>query len=268
MDAADLLDQFEAWQNYAALSPRTIGRRRRTVQRFAEVHPDLGSVKPVDIETWLGGLRVEAQSRAQYLADLRAFWRWALDHELLAIDPAARVRPPKFERKGPEPIKTADLIAAIDAAPERVRVMLTLAGFAGLRCIEIARLRFEDADLDAGNLKVWGKGNRHRTVAMHPRIAALFEPGATGPVVSWHGRPVTAGAISDVLADYLHGRGLKSTGHKARHSYGTGLYEACHDLITVGAQLGHSSPNTTKGYVEPSDDSARAAIAKLYESCA
>lgn len=262
---AEYWTQFEAWQRYANLSPKTIRRRERTLLRFAE-HRDLATVTPTEIETWLGSLDIEPQSRGQYLADLRAFWVWALDHEVLTVDPAARVKAPKRPTADPDPIQVGPLMDAIDAAPEREKVMLTLAAFAGLRCIEISRLRLEDVDHAAMTLRVMGKGQKGRTIMMHPRVAAVLPERATGPAVSWRGEPISERTISDRLSVYLHSRGIDASAHKARHSYGTALYAACHDLKTVGKQLGHVSVNTTTGYVAASDEDARAAIAKLYET--
>lgn len=257
--------QFEAWQRYANRSPKTIRRRERTLMRFAE-HRDLATVTPLDIETWLGSLDIEPQSRGQYLADIRAFYRWAIKHDILTVDPAARVEAPKRPSADPSPIPVAALMVAIENAPEREKLMLTLAGFAGLRCIEISRLRLEDVDHDAMTLRVLGKGQKSRTITMHPRVAELLPAGATGPAVAWRGKPISERTISDRLSVYLRRKcGLKASAHKARHSYGTALYAACHDLVTVGTQLGHANIATTRGYVAANDEDARAAIARLYE---
>lgn len=257
-----LPEQFEAWQRYVGLAEGTIYRRRRTLARFS-AGCDLTTARPVDIESWLGQFK-EATTRRQYLGDLRAFYDWAIKHEHLTVDPARVVRPPKQPIGKPSPIDPDVLRAAIDAAPEPERTMLILAGFAGLRCIEISRLRLEDVSHKGGTLRVVGKGDRTRDVTMHPLVAAAL-PVGTGPAVTFRGKPITPRTVSDRLARYLHSRGIDKTGHKARHSYGTGLYEACHNLVTVAGQLGHANIATTRGYVAASDADARAAIAKLYE---
>jgi len=47
----------------------------------------------------------------------------------------------------------------------------------------------------------------------------------------------------------LHGLGITHSLHKLRHAYGTAMYAASNDLRMVQEVMGHSSPNTTAGYV-------------------
>lgn len=103
-----------------------------------------------------------------------------------------------------------------------------------------------------------------RLVHLHDDVLRLVPPDSFGPVVSWRGRPISARAVSARLASYLRTFGIDATGHQARHSFGTALYAACHDLVTVQQQMGHCSPQTTRGYVAANDDDARAAIRALY----
>lgn len=239
-----------------------------SVRRFGERY-DLETAERDDVEAWLGGLRKKSgapltpQTRGMYLADLRAFYDWAVDHEHYLVDPTLKLRRPKRPNYVPRPIPMKALKAAIDAAPARERVMLTLAGFGGLRCAEIAGLKLEDIDHDTMTIRVLGKGQKTRIVRMHAEVAALIPRDQVGPVISWAGKPVSARAVSDRLARYLRRFGIDATGHQARHSYGTRLYEVSHNLLTVSAQMGHSSTQTTKAYVAFSDDDAKDAILKF-----
>lgn len=259
----DLVEQFGNWQLATGLAETTVRRREMTLRRFVPGR-DLAAVKPIDIESWLAQLKVTPQTRGMYLSDIRAFYLWGINHDHFEIDPTVRIKNPKRPNYVPKPIQTKALMAAINAAPEREKLMLTLAGFAGLRCAEIAGLRLENIDHEAKTIRVTGKGNKTRIVHMHDEVAKLIPPDSYGPVVAWRGKPISPRAVSDRLASYLRGFGIDATAHKARHSYGTALYAACHDLRTVGMQMGHSSPQTTQGYVAANDEDARAAIQKLY----
>ena len=219
----DLVEQFSNWQLASGLSPATARRREMTLRRFVPGR-DLKVVKAMDVEAWLGSLKVEPQTRGNYLGDIRAFYRWAIEHDIVEIDPTAKLRNPKRPHYKPRPIEVKDLQSAIAAAPERERLMLTLAGYAGLRCAEIASLRLEDIDHEKKTLRITGKGRKTRIVRLHPRVAALVPPGSRGPAVSWHGKPIGPRAVSNRLAEYLHGFGLAATGHMARHTFGTQLY--------------------------------------------
>lgn len=163
----------------------------------------------------------------------------------------------------PRPIPTSDLQHAIARAPERMRLMLTLAGYAGLRAAEIASLVHEDIDHAAEVIRIRGKGGKTRVVPLHPRVAAVAPKHAAGPVVHWRGQAVTPGTVSANLARYLRGVGVNATGHQARHSFGTRTYAACRDLAAVQEIMGHSSPVTTRLYVAYSPVVAAAAVAAL-----
>lgn len=266
MDDQALIDRWCNAQSARGLSPRTIKRRRSTLERFRKAH-HLATATATDIEDWLAGLDIQSQSRGLYLGDIHTFYVWALRHDHLTVDPTMKVDPPKRKKYEPKPIAKNQLQAAIAAAPERTRAMLILAGYAGLRAAEIASLRCEDVDHEEGHLRVVGKGDKPRVIQMHRFVAELVEPGSSGPVIRHErhqGKGVSPATVSRVLAKYLKtDRRLEASAHSARHTYGSRMYAECKDLLTVGAQMGHSSTQTTKGYVAFSDDRARAAIQAL-----
>ena len=72
----------------------------------------------------------------------------------------------------PRPIGDADLDAAIDGAPPRIRAMLLLAAYGGLRCCELANLDAANVDVEHRRLFVVGKGKRERVVPLHPEVWA------------------------------------------------------------------------------------------------
>jgi integrase len=246
-------------------SPATIRRRKLTMGRFiAGGSFTLATATHHDIGAWLAAMDVQPQTRGLYLGDLSSFYKWAVKHDYLERDPTVKVDRPAKAKYVPKPIPTNQLKAAIAAAPPRVKVMLTLAGYAGLRSAEIADLRCEDFDHEAGNIRVKGKGQKVRIVPLHPLTAALVVPGSRGPVVGWRGEHVTPASVSDAMRFYLKDvAGLDATGHQARHSFGTRMYAESKDLAAVQETMGHASPNTTRGYVQHSPEVARRAVQNL-----
>lgn len=264
MNDQELLDAWYSSMVMVGLSPATIRRRKLTLQRFValdDVH--LATVDHHRIGAWLAAMNVKPQSRGLYLADLAAFYKWAVKHDHLERDPTMKVDRPRKAKYTPRPIPTNQLKEAIDAAPPRVRTMLILAGYAGLRAAEIAGARCEDFDHEAGNLRVRGKGSKVRIVPLNAKVAELVEPGSTGPVVAWRGKPVSPASVSDALRFYLRNQGLDATGHQARHSFGTRMYAKSKDLAAVQETMGHASPNTTRGYVQHSAEVAARAVRDL-----
>lgn len=256
----EVIDRWCNSQGARGLSPNTVKRRRQTVERFERSGFDLMTATQHDLEGWLGNLRISPASRGLYLTDFRAFYRWALRQDILEVDPTVKIDAPKRPKYVPKPIPTERLKAAILAAPPRQRTMLILAGYAGLRAAEIASLRWEDIDTESRTIRIKGKGNKVRVVESHRMIEALKQPGATGYVMEWRGKPITPGAVTQALAAYLRGFGIDATGHQGRHTFGTRMYRECHDLAAVQDAMGHASPTTTRGYVQGNSAVARRAI--------
>lgn len=256
------IDRWCNSQLTRGLAGNTERRRRRTVERFAQAH-DLKTATHLEVEAWLARLPVKPVSRGLYLGDLRAFYKWAIRQDLLEVDPTIKVDAPKKPNYMPKPIPTKQLKQAISLAPPRQRLMLSLAGYAGLRACEIATLRYEDIDRDDELIRVRGKGDKVRIVPLHPYLGAMLEPQGSGPVITWHGKPIQPNSVSAALAKYLRGVGVNATGHQGRHSFGTRTYNACKDLAAVQEVMGHASPQTTRGYVAFSPEVAAKAIKSL-----
>jgi integrase len=174
----------------------------------------------------------------------------------------------------PRPVSEEELAAALACASPRVRPWLVLAGWAGLRAVEIARLR-RDRILDTAPqpalLIARGatKGRRERLIpassfvldelrlAGLPRNGYAFprHDGAAGPNQPW--------LISHLANACLREAGSAATLHALRHRFATQLYQATRDIRLVQELLGHSSPSVTAVYAAYDQDGAAAAVEAL-----
>jgi integrase len=236
----------------AGFRPRTVASRRDCLEAFARfVAPkDLLHATRLDVESYLGR-PLKQESRRAYLGHLRAFYRWAVDEELLTVDPTARIPAVRVPRAMPRPIGTADLERALALADRRMRAWLLLMALAGLRCIEVAALR--PADLmptDSGTL-LWlreCKGGGTASVPAHP---AILEALAVLPIRNglWWG--CQARHVSVTVAAHLKSCGVNATGHQLRHFAGTSWYRASgHDLLATATLLRHANVQTTQRYAQ------------------
>src|SRR6188508_1565318 len=87
-----VIDQFSAYQRGRGFSEATVKRRRLTLRALAcHWAPKAWSeLTTVEIEEWLGTYGAP-RTRAAYRSDVRMFYEWATDRDLLEANPAAKV---------------------------------------------------------------------------------------------------------------------------------------------------------------------------------
>jgi site-specific recombinase XerD len=169
------------------LKATTILIRTRVMRRLADhIAPrSLLDVSAGDIDHYLDANRTSPKSRYTQISNLHNFYRWALKQGLVEKDPTLDVERPHRFHGVPQPISHEDLARALDGAPPRLRAMLALAAFEGLRCQEIAGLHREDIldHLDPPVLIVGdGKGSKQRILPLHPEVwQAIRDIGCRAP---------------------------------------------------------------------------------------
>lgn len=252
-----MIQRFCAHLRFRNLSATTLRRRRGCIQRFeAFIAPTpLEAATSDDIEQFLA-TKTAPQTRHAYRSDLRVFYRWLTDKDIITVSPAAKVASIKVPKCLPRPIPTGDALGALTFGSRHVRRMVALALYAGLRCHEIAQLQAEDVYLHTDPPLVVvrrGKGAKDRSIPMHPILAGLLAdlpssgpvfPGRSGPTI----QPQT---VSRAIGEHLARCGIDATPHQLRHSFGTELArKSGGNLVLVAEWMGHESATTTMGYVK------------------
>jgi len=129
-------------------------------------------------------------------------------------------------------------------ATDRVRLMIMVAAFLGLRRAEVSRVHTQD--LDGLTLFVHGKGGVKRTVPVPRSLAVLIAgrpPGYLFP--SGEHSHLTPGYVGKLMSRAIPGRW---TAHTLRHAAATAWAEAGLDMDELAELLGHRSTETTRGY--------------------
>ncbi|RNL79160.1 hypothetical protein EFL95_09020 [Nocardioides marmorisolisilvae] len=165
---SDACEQFLTWRK-TNLADETWRSYRSALGLFLQVTGDVmvSGLRPDHIERFLAERRrphVDRRGRSmppigpagynQYLGALGVFSKWLLRHAMVSVDLTAgieriRARRPIKRRLDPEQI-----IALLDAAPARDRMLFSLAFFAALRATEATSLRIGDVDLASNTLRV------------------------------------------------------------------------------------------------------------------
>lgn len=202
-----------------------------------------------DVERYLDTVKAGRSARTRYCAvsTLHAAYLWAQREGLARLDPTVLVERPRLERRLPRPAREAEVAAAVGAGELPLEVCAALAAYQGLRCCELARLRWEDVDLAGGRLWIRGKGGKDRVERIARKLRPILQAhdGALGPVA---GRPVTAARMSQLLGRHLRARGCTATAHQLRHRFGCVALEQTRDLAAVQRAMGHASITTTTIY--------------------
>ena len=203
------------------------------------------------------------KSLQRLLSSCRSLFRQLNREGLLAGDPLLGVRGPKVRRKLPQVLDVDEASALVETdsggkLAVRDRAMLELFYSSGLRLSELVGLRWLDLDLDGGEVRVLGKGNKTRIVPVgRHAITALRALGAEqgmpadSPVFRGRGgapiNPRTVQlrmnklALQQNLPKHIHP-------HLLRHTFASHMLESSGDLRAVQELLGHADIATTQIY--------------------
>lgn len=240
------------------LSPKTITTAKSILHNLAVTcgGRDLLDLAHADLYEWQARRadQVAARTMRTQLSYVRGFYTWAVDEDLLQTDPSTRLAVPRVPRLLPHPISEEDLERATEAADDRLRAILCLAAFAGLRAAEVADLDWRNVYLSGPEptLRVVGKGSKERIIDLSLSMVRILErlPDRRGPVIRrGDGKPGrnTPNTISQVAIRHLRSCGINASLHWGRHR---AITVVCRigGLRVAQEFAGHASASTTGGY--------------------
>ncbi len=208
------------------------------------------------------------RSLSRLVSTLRTFYRFLLLDGYTSHNPAARLVTPRAWLHLPRFLSVAEVEKLLNqpdlGQPQgiRDRAILELLYATGLRISELARLKTEELNLEAGFLFCRGKGGKERVVPFGASAAEALErylqevrPLFLKAEAPWvfltrNGQAFTRQGLWKMLRQYAQQAGLadKVSPHVLRHSFATHLLERGADLRSVQVMLGHSQITTTQIY--------------------
>jgi integrase len=256
-------------------SALTVYARRRMLNRLGHFLPvPVADASAEQLYQWRASLRVADATAATYVSDVKMFFSWLTAEGYRPDDPAAHLPVPATPRRLPRPISEADLMRALDAAPARIRLMIVLAAWAGLRTKELARLRREhlkDTAAEPVVVVVIGaaKGRRERAIPLcefavaEIQAANLPRKGYVFPRLDGQRGPLSPWMVSKLIGEHLHDCGISATAHQLRHRCLSQAYNTSLDVVGTQELAGHASLSSTTGYVKLSGRRTREIVAGL-----
>jgi integrase/recombinase XerD len=274
---AQLLDAFcDALWLEDGLSKNTISSYRADLEQLGQ-RKNLLQVGEADLFAFMASRKGRASSAARLVSSLKRFYQYCLRERRIAADPTLKLDPPKRTPRFPNSLSEAD-VEALLAAPDtsaplglRDRAMLETLYATGLRVSELVALKIFEANLDAGVVRVMGKGSKERLVPLGEEAVdwisryvkerkgdsdALFITGRGGGMTRqafWH-------LIKRYGARAIPGKKLSP--HVLRHAFATHLINHGADLRVVQLLLGHADISTTQIYTHVARERLKALHAK------
>lgn len=282
------VEEFLSWlAAERGRSVNTLSAYRRDLTAYCEwlvaQTTDVHRVGPADVDRFVNHRRstgMAASSLARQMAAVRTFHRFMVTEGHRADDPTADFEGVRVPAGIPKPLsedEVESLLAAVvgdEPVALRDRALLELLYATGARISELCGMSLGDIDLEAGMVRLYGKGSKERLVP----VGGL----ARAAVHRWliDGRealsPVRWARRGDADAVFLNNRGgrlgrqaayaivvrhgeragLTShlSPHVLRHSCATHMLDHGADLRIVQEMLGHASISTTQVYTRVSQE--------------
>ncbi|MGI5902232.1 MAG: tyrosine recombinase XerC [Desulfitobacteriia bacterium] len=226
----------------------------------------ISSIDKYIVRSYLGQMAEQNLSRktiARKLAAIRAFFRFLCQEGVIEQNPVQRISTPKTNKNLPRFLFQEHLEKLLEA-PDlnsikglRDRVILEILYGSGLRVSELVNIDRKDLDLEAGLLKVYGKGGKERIVPLTDSALEAIKDylkhrndEEEALILNYQGTRLTARSVRRVL-DKL-GKQAKLNQHvhphMLRHTFATHLLDGGADLRSVQELLGHKKLSSTQIY--------------------
>lgn len=236
------------------------------------------SFKKENIIDFLDELRSQGSSPstlARHISSVRGFSRYLVLESLRKDDPAENLDMPRQWQRIPKALGLTEVKKLLSVKPGRkfdLRdcSMFELMYSSGLRASELINMKAEDVNLEAGFIRIMGKGSKERVIPAGARALAKLKEylnterpkllkgkNSDFLFITGRGKPMSRQRLWQALKVQGKQAGIDLSPHMLRHSFATHMLEGGADLRSLQKMLGHSDISTTQVYTKISGDRAR-----------
>jgi len=258
-------------------SRNTIDSYSRELSRFIEFVEEkadgdiksIGQTHILDYLKHLSSSRLSRRTQHHNMVVIRQFFKFLMREKHLTVNPASLIDIPKLSKNLPDYL-TIEEVESLLQQPDindrlglRDAAILEVMYSAGLRASEVCDLRVNDTNLEAGFLRIIGKGSKERLVPIGERaIDKIREylsksrgllsknPSIDYLFLNKNGKRLSRVGLWKIIKHYARLANIKKDiyPHILRHSFASHLIQNGADLRAVQEMLGHSDISTTQIY--------------------
>lgn len=248
---------FDAWCQAAGHAKATRALRLSYIRRFLQ-HTDPLTCTMSDVAVFLARDDWSAATKSSARSSLMVLFEWMALEGLREDSPMKGMKPIRSKVGVPHPCPEEALQEALIKAPDRTRLAVMLAAYAGLRRAEIATLHSDN--IGEHELRVTGKGNKTRVIPIHGLLAPFLAPyRGRGEYLfpSPRGGHLTPTQVGRMVSKWLP-EGYST--HSLRHRFASQVHSQSKNLRAVQTLLGHASLATTQIYTNVGSDELADAV--------
>lgn len=269
-DFPDCAKAYLATRKIEGMAETTVKEYYTILRCFFEyVALPYDEIKKADVMRYLYAQECSDRTKAHRLTVIKTFYEWAVNEDYIEKSPCKTIKAIKYQKKAPQHLTDMELELLRNACrTERERAIVEFFYSTGCRVSEACNLKKSDLNLETGEVKLLGKGNKERIDYLNPKtVVALKKYFLTRSdngeyVFAIMREPfgkVCPTSLQNLFFELGQRAGIEKRVHPhlMRHTNATLALEKGMPIEEVQRMLGHSKIDTTLQYAEVADASVK-----------
>ena len=270
-EAKNILNHYLVSKKIAGLSENSLSLYKLYISDFIDkVNKELKEVTNLDIKLYLFNYQNMHKISNRTLESRRiiicSFFTWLFNNEYLPKNPAANIEPIKYEKIHRKSMSEMDLEKIRKYVTDvRDTAIIEMLYSTGCRITELVTLNRDDIDFQSKEVKLFGKGAKHRVSFLNARAELSLKnylktrtdnnPALFVSSKAPHERLKKFG-IEKFIREMNNNISLTTyvTPHIFRHTTATMALNRGMNVVDVSKILGHAKLETTMEYITNSDN--------------